>query len=87
MSGWISVKDRLPEPGLPVLCSGLDYGEGPTRHMVVAECVDGCFVDIESETGDSRAYDHITHWQPLPPPPGAEDEADVQAAINKAECV
>lgn len=84
MSGWISVKDRLPEPGWLVLCSGLDYNEGPTRHTVIAKCKDGFFYSDE-EDGGYREYSYITHWQPLPPPPGAED--DVQAAINKAECV
>jgi hypothetical protein len=55
---WISVKDRLPSPAEPVLVS-TDSGD--------IDLYDGCKDWVVSEVFD--AWD-VTHWQPLPPPPG-----------------
>lgn len=68
---WISVKDRLPEYGVPVL---------------VADTRDG-FVSMFSleKRPNNKSYwfngedwwldqEEITHWMPLPQPPKEEEE-------------
>lgn len=70
-SGWISVKDRLPEKdGLYLV-----YGMSEAMRELLPDCVpiwlcywrrkyEGWY-DIEM----CRGYDFITHWMPLPEPP------------------
>jgi len=56
--GWISVADRLPDPGARVLIgwAGLD-------EMWIAFLADAGF-------GDGEGYEYEpTHWMPLPEPP------------------
>lgn len=80
MSGWISVKDRLPlESNYPIIIGKWENSWIYLSPLVKASI----FPTMETLCNDFG----ITHWQPLPPPPGAEDDADVQSAINKAECV
>ncbi len=73
MSGWISVKDRLPE--LIPCNAGTAYSDAVIvftsgRKAMVAVYNGTCFWaaatywDAEGET--------ITHWMPLPDPPGEE---------------
>lgn len=61
--GWISVKDRLPEPGVRVRAIRT-YGNGKMEetHTIYVERI---------ETFDDLLCDIITHWQPivLPSPP------------------
>lgn len=64
--GWISVKDRLPEKGVLVLVFA------KAKYTAVeAICID------RLEEGEKRPvwfYTHgwyeVTHWMPLPEPPG-----------------
>lgn len=78
--GWISVKDRLPEPYDFVLVFADNEGTGEPRPMSIARwekgswgfvnntplmCNQGAWMDIEYDM-DS---DDVTHWMPLPLPP------------------
>lgn len=66
---WVSVSDGLPEDGGDVVCwLRDDYGDSyacvgryDTRLKMW---------DLDSEYALSR---HVTHWMPLPEPPGVED--------------
>ena len=63
---WISVEDRLPEPGVPVLVNyigtdGLPYADGVVAWTDwVALWWEGSLADSESEVTVP-----ITHWMPL----------------------
>lgn len=67
---WISVEDRLPEPGVPVLVNYIGTDELPSADGVVAWTDwgalwwEGSLADSESEVTVP-----ITHWMPLPPGP------------------
>lgn len=76
MSGWISVEDRVPEPGVVVIASGFkfeSYGGGRWVEPVIYGDYDfhplkddgeGMYVaDIDS------GMNEVTHWMPLPEPP------------------
>lgn len=66
--GWISVKDRVPKMGEPVLVSGSH--EHPWIGYRVADAkYDFNWVDI----CDNDFIVGITHWQPLPSAPESED--------------
>lgn len=63
-SGWISVKDRLPDTDREVLVYDLDFG---------------CFVlsyrGMEWE--DIPVFHpHVTHWRELPDPPRMEESKE-----------
>ena len=59
--GWISVNDRLPESGIPVLIYNPHWNYG-----VVANYA-GCGVWMDSYK--QRMTYTPTHWHPLPEPP------------------
>lgn len=67
--GWISVDDQLPEPDSPVLChNGQWTGVG-------AWMSDEHLEEIERWQDESREFiemigPRVTHWMPLPHPPG-----------------
>lgn len=67
---WISVEDRLPEPGVPILVNyigtdGLPYADGVVAWTDWgALWWEGSLADSESEVTVP-----ITHWMPLPPVP------------------
>ena len=78
MAEWISVKDRLPEENVPVLiCTQegaiwmAEYLEERRPHTTATaywETVDvmyGCGAELETT--------EVTHWMPLPEPPGGEE--------------
>lgn len=59
-TGWISVKDRLPNIGETVLSIDRD------RDQVVAVFDGRAFFD---DHGMGAGIKHFTHWMPLPEPP------------------
>ena len=67
---WISVEDRLPEPGVPVLVNYIGTDELPHADGVVAWTDwgalwwEGSLADSEDEVTVP-----ITHWMPLPGAP------------------
>lgn len=81
-TGWISVKDRLPEDGAPVLvcyigAKGSVKGDAP--------CTDGTanyyrgawyWWEEYGASNDEPVKVKITHWMPLPEPPGDSDAQD-----------
>lgn len=62
MSEWISVKERLPEPLANILC----YFANEHR-------TDISWMDHSGYFAFEESYGKVTHWMPLPPPPGEED--------------
>ena len=60
--GWISVKDRLPEKCTEILIYAPNHG------CIVAKYSNNEFWDTISCYVYST--DEITHWMPLPAPPG-----------------
>ena len=55
---WVSVDERLPEPTYCVLVYTTDYS---------------IEVDARGSDGEWMSYE-VTHWMPLPAPPGKEDQ-------------
>ena len=71
MDNWISVEERLPEEGVPVLV----VDPGPPRSVTVARrhgeewvSVLAWFINGEWDC-ETNAMVFVTHWQPLPEPP------------------
>jgi hypothetical protein len=65
---WISVKDRLPEEGVPVLvCGRPKIGEVP---YIVDQIYKGDWMLWGIWNNTSRGY-IVTHWMPLPALPEA----------------
>ena len=65
-SGWISVKERLPEMHDPVLICGQGV------EVVIAErcSVDRrCMWNPHNDWDPILRYEQVTHWMPLPLPP------------------
>lgn len=69
MSEWISIKDRLPEKDVAVLCFYYD------QYMAVME-----YWYDDYKTGKptfsnppSPPVERVTHWMPLPKPPIIND--------------
>lgn len=68
MSEWISVSERLPEPGVPVLIYIPAHDEQVTG---VLERADGILASDSFHVNECDYWpvEHVSHWQPLPPPP------------------
>ena len=66
-SGWISVKDRLPEVGGYVVC--IAKRNPFSRFMpMVARIENNGWVNPITE----QYISEVPHWMPLPPPPKGE---------------
>lgn len=67
MSEWISVEEQMPERG-DVIAYSTQYGD----------ILIGWIAETESEGivcyGDGCMMYPVTHWMPLPSPPGEEGE-------------
>lgn len=61
---WISVKNKLPEPLVDVLCTFNDGGYKP-------KIVDRGWMYYDGSWLDEPIYGKVTHWMPMPEP--AED--------------
>ncbi len=68
MIEWISVKDRLPEKGQSV---GYTFDGKSIRHDVVYPGYNGAW-ESENSIGWYLNETSITHWMPIPNPPGQE---------------
>lgn len=73
-AGWVSVKDRLPEEETPVLILrnkvifiGKIKWERPTFEDTYEPFR---YWDDPNDYGKEWEWDEITHWMPLPSPPG-----------------
>ena len=62
-SGWISVKDRLPEKHDRYLCNVKAFSFPDLRYFAILKYDDGGFIEGKIYTDD------VTHWMPLPEPP------------------
>lgn len=78
-AGWISVKDRLPEEDVPVLACYIGAAdsikEGEYCTDGIANYHNGAWYWWEAygEDNDEPVKVKITHWMPLPEPPGDSD--------------
>lgn len=78
---WISVKDRLPEPGIPVLALQFDIPHSRrVRYWLVRLVI---YDTIDPSTGKKMmswfpnyggfCVENIAYWQPLPKTPKGEE--------------
>ena len=80
---WISVEERLPEGNggyIVTACDeGCPAGEGIWYDTVVvfAEYYDGCWTWNDGTEYDLT--DIVTHWMPLPAPPGKDNNVPTKA--------
>ena len=77
---WISVKDRLPENSMPVLCNFRHWNiQKDRQNVLIYVDEDDCdwrvwdLGDYKAEL--SHSYD-VTHWMPLPDPPKEVSNGD-----------
>jgi hypothetical protein len=73
MGDWISVEDRLPEEGVPVLAIDMEGGE-PGILFAVRDGMEWLEQDSTLWIRGKWKADGVwlvgpTHWQPLPEPP------------------
>jgi hypothetical protein len=76
MSEWISVADRLPEPGTECLVFGPHwFSEEPCIRMDCWDEQHEAPVGFSSQTVPiglgwcDSSFEEVTHWMPLPTPP------------------
>lgn len=68
MTMWISVKDRVPETGLPVLAWYAQNSQKADRQMAVVATYGDRFPE-KWVTQVGKIMVRVTHWMPLPSPP------------------
>ena len=91
MNKWISVTDKLPETGDPVLAVAVPYGEQePQVHEMCYEL--SRWSDDEDWVGGWRCaqgdgygipVDRVTHWMSMPAPPPREPQGTPQPDPDK----
>jgi hypothetical protein len=78
--------ETAPKDGTDILVAGINFGEvGKGYHIVVAQwCEDErspqqiwrergvCFSGWYQDDDSDEPLPFLTHWMPLPPPPGGE---------------
>lgn len=81
MSEWISVNDRLPESGKPVLLYVLGIALYAYQYQCVGFYANKGYIEdgyhgegwyeicYNGDYGDNFINDTVTHWMPLPKPP------------------
>ena len=73
---WISVEDRLPEIGVPVLVihdREVKVGVRVWEHPTFEDNFESFwFWDCAYDDGKGWENEDVTHWQPLPKPPKGE---------------
>ncbi len=71
MSEWISVKDRLPEEGIPVIVCYLGYYDGMpcSDSLANIKCGGWCWWEGYDCDNDEEIRVDVTHWMMLPDPP------------------
>lgn len=69
MSGWISVKDRLPELNVDVLV----FVNFTVHDVTINHCTVALFNGTCWDADGSYSRDSVTHWMPLPEAPKAND--------------
>lgn len=70
---WYSVIDKLPEVGADILTFEGEYkhgGRNGFHHVISVEEVSSFMLACISGEEYSCSYSHVTHWMPLPLPPG-----------------
>ena len=76
---WVSVEERLPEKRGEYIVCACDEGEPIDERIwgdtvvICADYYDGTFTWYEGVT-EYDISDIVTHWMPLPTPPGKEDQ-------------
>ena len=92
---WISVNSPTkPSEHELVLVSGLDFGTGPYRHYMVAEYLQGSFLEKKyNETNYDNEYcdasDYIDFWMKIPGVeilPKTEKEKHLEALRRGRKC-
>jgi hypothetical protein len=79
---WVSVEERLPEYDTPVLVVTKTYPDQLGAAILRWEAegwyweeYSGIGMDFRDPANYERDDDYgYTHWQPLPPPPGDDDD-------------
>jgi hypothetical protein len=67
---WISIRDRLPEPGLKVLAFNNSKEFEENGPYFVITFYDKWYVDNDTYPNSSNYLGFMpTHWMPLPNPP------------------
>jgi len=71
MSEWISVDDKLPPYGDPVIIFGSGVVQNVTYMLDGWDDTPDWFEPFHFDHGDDNKvrWDKITHWMPLPEPP------------------
>lgn len=65
---WISVKERLPDEGIAVLCSRSDAGIIVGEVNIIYDFFEKTHNAVWNECQEFIEID-VTHWMPLPEPP------------------
>lgn len=70
---WVSVEERLPEDadGMVLLTDGVAVQTGYRNQLVRMDGRSGVFVPKYRPSGGAM---EVTHWMPLPTPPGKETQ-------------